>query len=53
MEREIVVKQRRFISGHSTVGGEEEGDMAEDRPTSLAFGSGWTALDCIDPNKNI
>ena len=23
------------------------------RLTSLAFGSGWTALGCIDPNNNI
>ena len=27
-----------------------EEDMVEDK-TSLAFGSGWTALGCIDPKK--
>ena len=27
-----------------------EEDMVEDK-TSLAFGSGWTALGCIDPNN--
>ena len=28
-----------------------EEDMAEVRQTTLAFGSGWMALGCIDPNK--
>ena len=28
-------------------------DMAEDRQTSLAFGSGWTALGYIDYNNKI
>ena len=67
LECQIVVGQRRFTSGHRTVGEEEEtrkyheepddglheeqkhGRKSDRRSTSLAFGSGWTALGCIDP----
>ena len=66
LEWKIVVGQRRFTSGHRTVGEEEDRNYHEEpsdglheekrhgrgygrRETSLAFGSGWTALGCIDP----
>ena len=68
LEWKIVVGQRRFTSGHRTVGGEvatimeepsdrhhekqKNGKRYDRRQTSLAFGSEWTALGCIDPNIN-
>ena len=55
LEWMVVIGQRRFTSGHHTVGGEEEDHNNHGRTkawTSLAFGSGWTALGCIDPNNN-
>ena len=60
LEWKIVVGQRRFTSGHRTVGREVEDLNNHGRTkwrtsweaeTSLACGSRWTALDCIDPNK--
>ena len=65
IKSKIVVGQRRFTKGHRMVGGEEEesgrltimkgpSDGLKEKQKHgvfLAFGSGWTALGCIDPNN--
>ena len=60
----IVVGKRRFTSGHRTVEEKRKTATIIEEPSdelheklkhggrTLAFGSDWTALCCLDPNNN-